>query len=145
MKWSMRRKPRRPLNPWRVLILMLLIALGIYLDRVVVPTIPSPFVPTPTPTRNPEAVVNEARRLFGEGKLLRSIEAYQQAILADPTNPSLFVELARVQLLSGSAEAALTSAQNALLLNPNNPQALAFQAWALYRLGKPDGYAETSG
>ncbi len=138
MKWSMRRKPRRPLSPWRVLLLLLLIAFGVYLDRVVVPSMPAPFVPTPTPTRNPEAVVNEARRLFEAGKLAQAIETYQQAILADPANPSLFLELARVQMLSGAAEAALTSAQNALLLNPNNPQALALQGWALHRLGKSD-------
>jgi len=138
MKWSMRRKPRRPLNPWRVMVLLLLIAFGVYLNQVVVPTLPSPFVPTPTPTPNPEAVMNEARRLFAQGKLARAIETYQGAILADPRNPALFIELARVQMLSGAVEASLTSAQNALLLNPNNPQALTWQAWALHRLGRTE-------
>ena len=138
MKWSMRRKPRRPLNPWRVMVLLLLIAFGVYLNQSVVPAMSLPFVPTPTPTPNPEAVMNEARNFFAQGKLARAIQAYQSAILADPRNPALFIELARVQMLSGAFEAALTSAQNALLLNPNNPQAMAWEAWALHRLDRTE-------
>jgi len=103
----------------------------LYVNRFIIPTTPSPFLDTPTPTRDPEAYVTEARALFDDGKLSQSIEAYVQAIESRPDDPTLFVELARVQVYAGQYQEAQTSAENALLLNPNNSMAHVMRAWAL--------------
>jgi tetratricopeptide (TPR) repeat protein len=129
-KWSMNRRRKRP-NWFRIILLLILIGIGLYVDRFIIPTTPSPFVPTPTATRDPEAFVAEARALFDEGKLTQSIEAYYQAIQSRPDDPTLFVELARVQIYAGQYPEAQTSAEDALLLNPNNSMAHVMRAWAL--------------
>jgi len=72
-KWSMNRRRKR-INWFRVVLLLLLIAAGIYLDRVIIPAVPQPFVPTATPTRDPESYVAEADVLFQEGKLVQAME-----------------------------------------------------------------------
>lgn len=129
-KWSMNRRRQRP-NWFRIILLVLLIAAGLYLDRFVIPSTPSPFEPTPTPTRAPESYITDAEELFKQGKLLQSIQAYQQAIAANPSEPTYYVDLARVQVFNGDYKDAQTSAENALLLNPNNSMAHARRAWAL--------------
>jgi tetratricopeptide (TPR) repeat protein len=128
-KWSMNRRRRRP-NWFRITILLLLIAAGIYLDRVIIPTVPQPFVPTATPTRDPESYAVEADQLFQEGKLLQSIETYTDAIQLRPDDPTLFISRARVQIYAGQYEEAETSAQDALLLSSNNSMAHVMLAWA---------------
>jgi tetratricopeptide (TPR) repeat protein len=134
-KWSMARRQRKRSSPWRILLLLILIGVALYFNQVVVPATPALFMPTPTLTRSPESFVNEAEQLYNEGKLTQAIEAYQQAIIADPNNPTLYVTLARVQIFAGQYEDALTNAQNALLKNPNNPMAHAVQAYAESFLG----------
>jgi tetratricopeptide (TPR) repeat protein len=129
-KWSMNRRRRRP-NWFRITILLLLIAAGIYLDRVIIPTVPQPFVPTATPTRDPESYAVEADQLFQEGKLLQSIETYTDAIQLRPNDPTLFISRARVQIYAGQYKEAETSAKDALLLSPNNSMAHVMLAWAL--------------
>ena len=129
-KWSMNRKRTRP-NWFRIILLSLLVLGGAYVDRFIIPAQPSPFVPTPTVTRAPESFVTEADELFKEGKLLQSIEAYEQAIAADPDNPSIYVALAKVQVFAGQYEEAQVSAEDAILLNPDNSMAHAVRAWAL--------------
>ena len=123
-----RRRPR--LNWFRLLLLTVLIAGALYLNRIV-ETIPPPFQPTPTVTRDPESFITEAEQLFGQGKLLQSIAAYQQAVLARPNDPTTYVAMARAQVFAGLYPDAQISAENALLLNPNNSQAHAVRAWAL--------------
>lgn len=130
-KWTMRKKPRRRSNPWRIMLLLALIGVALYFNQVVVPAMPPMFIPTPTPTRNPESYVNEAVQLYSEGKLTQAIDAYKEAISTDPNNPSNYVELARLQAYSGDYEEALISARNALLKNPNNPTAHAIHGWIL--------------
>ncbi|MBN1453325.1 MAG: tetratricopeptide repeat protein [Anaerolineales bacterium] len=129
-KWSMNRRRKRP-NWFRITILVLLIAAGIYLDRVIIPAVPQPFVPTATPTRAPESYVVEAEALFNEGKLLQSIDTYTDAIQQRPDDPTLFISRARVQIYAGQYADAQTSAEDALLLNPNNSMAHVMRAWAL--------------
>ncbi len=129
-RWSMTRKRYR-VNWFSVSILIILIGMAIYVERVIIPTIPPPFVPTPTPIRSPESYVVEAEAAFSKGKLLQAIELYQQAIQADPQNDMLYVALARVQNFAGRYEEAQASAEAALLLNANNPRAHAMRAWAL--------------
>lgn len=134
-KWNMTRRRGRRSNPWRILILLILIGAALYVNQVVVPATPPLFIPTPTETRNPESFVNEAEALFNQGKLNQAIVAYQQAITADPDNPEIYIALARVQMFAGKYEDALENAENALILNNNNPMAHAFRGWALDFLG----------
>jgi tetratricopeptide (TPR) repeat protein len=132
------RKKRRS-NPWRILILLILIAGALYVNQIVVPATPPLFIPTPTMTRSPESFTNQAEALFREGKLNQAMQAYKEAIAADPANPSNYVNLARIQVFLGEYDEAITNAQNALLKNPNNPMAHAVQGWAL---GFVDKYGE---
>jgi tetratricopeptide (TPR) repeat protein len=129
-KWSMNRRRRRP-NWFRIAVLLLLIAAGVYLNSVIIPSVPQPFVPTPTPTRDPESVAVEADALFQEGKLLQSIDTYTAAIQQRPDDPTLFISRARVQIYAGRYADAQISAEDALLLNPNNSMAHVMRAWAL--------------
>jgi tetratricopeptide (TPR) repeat protein len=129
-KWSMNRRRKRP-NWFRLILISILIIAGAYVDRFVVAVTPSPFVPTPTATRAPESFITEAEDLFKQGKLLQSIETYQQAILARPSEPTYYLALARVQIYAGKYKDAQASAENALLLSPNNSMAHAMRAWAL--------------
>ena len=132
-KWNMTRRSRKRSNPLFLLFLVAVIGGLFYIERVYVPkvSINVPFMPTPTATRSPESFLNEAEALTAEGKISQAVEAYEQAIIADPTNPSTYVSLARVQLLAGLYQEALNNADNALLLNPSNAMALTVKAWAL--------------
>jgi tetratricopeptide (TPR) repeat protein len=127
----MSKKPRRRTNWFRILVLIVLIGVALYINQVVVPATPPLFIPTATPTRSPEAIINQADQLFDEGKLSQSVDAYEEAISVDPTNPSNYVNLARAQVWLGQYDEAILNTQNALLQNPNNPMAHAVQAWAL--------------
>ncbi len=126
---------RRRSNPFRVAVLTLLVAAAIYINQMVVPNVPPPFVPTPTPTRAPESYLTEAQTYFAEGKLLPAIEAYRQALSLQPDNPAIYVALARVQVFAGQYEEALQNAENALLLNADYALAHAVRGWALDFLG----------
>ncbi len=134
----MKKRPRRPSNP--LLIALLLVAIGglVYFNQVVVPEMPPPFMPSSTPTRSQESLLNEAQAYFNDGKLSQAIESYQQAVLADPQNPSTFIDLARIQVFAGAYQDAVTNAENALLLNPSNSMAYAIKASALDYLGEYD-------
>jgi len=134
-KWSIARRPRRRSSPWRILLLLILIGVALYFNQVVAPATPPLFLPTPTPTRSPESFVAEAEQFYNEGKLTQAIQAYEQAIIADPNNPALYVTLARIQVFAGDYQAAITNAENALLKNPNNPLAHAVHGWALSQSG----------
>jgi tetratricopeptide (TPR) repeat protein len=133
--WNMNKRPRKRSNPLKIILLLVLIGAALYFNQVVVPAMPSPFISTPTATRSPESIVNEAKSYFEQGKLSQAIEAYRQAVLADPQNPANYIEMARIQVLASQYEGAKTSAENALLLNPNNSMAHALKAWALDYLG----------
>jgi tetratricopeptide (TPR) repeat protein len=137
-KLNMKKRTRRPSNP--LLIAFLVVAIGalIYFNQVVVPDMPSPFMPSPTPTRSQESVLNEALVYFKDGKLSQAIDSYKQAVLADPRNPATFIDLARTQIFAGLYQDAVTNAENALLLNPNNSMAYAVKGSALDFLGKYD-------
>jgi tetratricopeptide (TPR) repeat protein len=130
--WSMRKKRRRnSANPWRVLMLFLLIVAALYVNQIVVPATPPLFIPTPTITISPESFANQAEAFYSEGKLNQAIGAYKEAIAVDPTNSSYYVALSRIQILAGDFEGGLENAEYALLRNPDNPIAHAMRAWAL--------------
>ncbi len=129
-KWSMNRR-RQPIHWFRIILLTLLVAAGLYFDRFILPTAASPFQPTPTATRPPKSYLTEAQDLFDQGKLNQSVRAYEQAIAVQPKNPTIYVSLAEVQVFAGDYKGAQASAENALLLDPNNTMAHAMRAWAL--------------
>jgi tetratricopeptide (TPR) repeat protein len=141
-KWNMTRRRSRQSSPWRIMLLVSMIGAALYVNQVVVPATPPLFIPTPTPTRNPESFINEANTLFDEGKLTQAIASYQQALLTDPDNPSIYVSMAHAQIYTNEYEAALENAERALLLNNQNPVAYAIKAWALDYLGS---YTEAEG
>ncbi|MCH7586447.1 MAG: tetratricopeptide repeat protein [Chloroflexi bacterium] len=125
------RKKRRRSNPWRVLFLILLVAAALYFERVVVPTIPAPFIPTTTPTRSPASFIVEAESFYEAGKLAQAEAAYQEAIEVDPLEPNYFINLARIQVFAGKYEQAEESASNAVLIEPNLALANAVFGWVL--------------
>lgn len=129
-KWSMRKKRQR-LNPWRIILLLILIGAAIYIERTIVPTLPPPFIPTLTPTRSPASFILEAESLFEAGKLSQAQDAYMQAIIVDPDEPDYYISLARVQIYSNHPEDGETNARNALLIAPNSAMAHAVLGWAL--------------
>ena len=129
-------RQRRPRINWFLVILaVVLIAIFTYIDRFVLPTAQTPFMPTPTVTRDPESYVTEAEGLFNDGKLLQSIDTYMEAIRITPNDPALYIALARVQVFAGKYDDALINAENSLLLSPNSSMAQAVRGWALTQKG----------
>lgn len=124
-------KKRRRANPWRVIALVLLVGGALYINQVIVPATPPLFVPTPTPTRSPESFVADAENMLAEGRIAPAIDAYYQAIRADPRNASNYIVLSRLLIYNAKYDAAIENAANALLINPNNSTALALQGWAM--------------
>ena len=135
-KWRLhkRRKQRRS-NPALIIMLVFLIGAVLYFNQFVIPTLPTPLIPTPTATRDPESILTQSQEQFEAGNLYRTIDLIKEAILAGSTSSATWSKLARVQILAGEYEAAKTSARNSLLMNPDNPTALALHAWSLSFLG----------
>ena len=129
-KWSMLRK-HKPFNPWRILVLLVLIGAAAYVNFIIVPHTQPLFVPTLTPTRAPESYVVDAEALATQGKFGQAIEMYKQAINVDPGNPNNFIAMAKAEIALQQYKEAQTSAENALLLNNNNSTAHAIRGWAL--------------
>jgi len=135
-----RRRKRPNLFGWTLFGLVVLF--GYYFNQVYLPAQPNPFEATPTVTRSPESLATEAENLFKDGRLLQSIEAYQEAINASPQNPALYIAIARVQVWAGQYEEAQANAENALLLNSESSLAYAVHAWALDFQGGEENRAE---
>jgi tetratricopeptide (TPR) repeat protein len=133
-KWNMRRRQPR-INWFLVILVVILIAVVTYVDRFILPTAQTPFMPTPTATRDPESYVTEAQGDFSNGKLDDAINAYLEAIRITPKDPSIYIALARVQIFDGKYADALVNAENSLLLNPNSSMAQALRGWALTEQG----------
>ena len=129
-KWNYTNRRKRS-SPWRILVLAVLVGVMVMINQVVVPNTQPLFIPTPTATRSPQSFVTEAENLAASGKLAQSIEAYTQAIQADPKTPANFIALARLQMFTGQYTEAQSNAENALILSPNNALALAVRGWAL--------------
>ncbi len=90
-------------RPWRVAVLLGLIATGILLTRLVQAGRVEPlFLPTATPTRSAFSYRQEAEAHFSAGDLDQAINAYQRAVLMAPAEAALWAELARVQTYSSA-------------------------------------------
>ncbi len=135
-KWTMNRRPPRRSRPWRVLVLVAAIFGVLYANRYVLPNTPGLAIPTATPTRSPEAYINEAQTFFSQGKLVKAIDSYEQAVRSDPNNRSIYVELARLQIYAGQYDQALQNAQNALIGNEDYSMGQTMLAWAYANLQK---------
>ncbi len=122
---------RKRSSPIRVLILLALVSAGLYYAINIVPNTDPLFIPTATPTKAPEAYLNEAEQLYAEGRIERAIEKYEQAIKSDPKNINTYISVAKLQVFNGQYAEALTNAENAILLNPNNAEAHAVRGWAI--------------
>jgi tetratricopeptide (TPR) repeat protein len=129
-KWSMNRRRKRP-NWFRIILLSLLVLGGIYFNSFILPNQAPLGVPTPTATRAAESYVSEAEGLFKQGKLIPAIDVYKQAVISQPDNPQIRIDLARVQVFAGQYGDAVASAEEAILLSNNNSMAHAVHAWAL--------------
>lgn len=127
----MTRRKRR-INPFRLGILVILIAAAVYVDRVVVPVTPPLFIPTPTATRDPGSYIIDAEDLLTKGKINQAIESYKKAVQANPNNVTVYIELAHLQIYTRDYKAALVNAENALVIAPNNAVATALRGWALF-------------
>jgi tetratricopeptide (TPR) repeat protein len=128
-KWNMQKKRRR-VNPFRVIVAVLIIGVLIYFDRMIAPTISIQFGPTPTPTRAPESFITDAQKLEADGKYAQAIQMYNQAVQSDPRNPASYLALTRLNIYTDNYQDAIKNAENALMLNNNNDTALALLGWA---------------
>ena len=101
-------KGRGSSNPWRILVLLLLIVGGFLLVRAERQGDVQPlFSATPTATRTGASFADEARVHFFAGDLESSIEAYQEAVRVDPENADLWAMLARAQTYSSDLQTTL--------------------------------------
>jgi tetratricopeptide (TPR) repeat protein len=128
----MTRRTRRSSTPRRLIIfLVFCVMAALYFDRFVIPNTKAFAIPTATPTQSSESFANQAQDLFNNGKLRPAIEAYEQAIRADPQNRSYYVEKARIQIWVGLCQEAQESAERALVGNDGYSLAHAVRGWAL--------------
>lgn len=134
-KLSMNKRRRRS-NPWMVIFLLAAIGFFLYINTNVIPAMPPPFVPTPTPTRDPQSFAEEAESFLAEGRIGMAKESYEAAIKANPQEISNYLNLAKLQLYGGEYEAARVNAENALLLDNTRPKAFSLLAWAKGFMGE---------
>lgn len=137
------RKERSQSNPYRVLILLVLLMGALFLMRGYQQEQIKPlFLPTPTPTRTSNSFSLEGQTHFQAGNLDAAIAAYKEALQADPTNGLLWSALAQIQTYSSNllttreesrtrlAEA-LESADKAVEYAPDDSTAHAVRAFVL--------------
>ena len=135
-------KRKKGVNPFRILVLLVLAGVGVYFSVFVVPSVPPLLIATSTPTRDPQSYVTDAQALDDAGKFAQAITAYKQASLSDPKNPVIFTSLARLDIYTGAYDEAVKNSENALLLNPNYALAQALRGYAL---GLQGSYLEAEG
>lgn len=115
---------RRRTNPWRVFLLLLLIGGMLYLlvrvqKHQQEAMAPSPTLP-PTPTRSATSYRQEGEDLYWEGRLREAIAAYQQAVVLEPGDISLYPPLVRLLVLDGRVQEAIRYGERAAAMAPNS-------------------------
>ena len=113
------RQPKRR-SPLKILILIVVVAFLMYVNITIEPLTPTLFLPSPTPTISPETYVAEAEELAAQGKYSQALQAYDQAILSAPQDPSNYIASARLNMYAGDYDKAIENASNAVLLDQNN-------------------------
>ena len=135
-------KPKKSSNPIRIFIgLLLLLGLVFVLRGFSTGVINPIFSITPTPTRTLGSYAQEGETHFVAGDLEKAILAYQDAVRVNPNDPSLWAELARIQVYSTSQfttdlekkqrlEEAFASIESGLAVAPEDSQLYAVKAFA---------------
>ncbi len=129
------RQSRRRSNPFKVLLLLVIVAFLVYVNLTVEPLSPTLFLASPTPTTSAETYLAQAENLASEGKFTQALAEYEKAIMADPQNPALYLAAAKLNLYSGDYEEAIENSSNAILLNPTSSMGEAIQGFAQGMLG----------
>lgn len=129
------RQSQRRSNPFKVLILLVIVAFLVYANLTVEPLSSTLFLASPTPTTSAETFSAQAENLASEGKYSQALAEYQKAIMADPKNPGLFLAAAKLNIYSGDYEKAVENASNAILINPKSSLGEALQGFAQGMLG----------
>ena len=124
------RQPKRRSNPFKIILLVVVIAFLVYVNITIEPLTPTLFLPSPMPTTSPETYVAEAVELAAQGKYSLALQAYNKAILADPRNPTNYVASARLNIYGGKYDQAIENASNAVLLDQNNSMGEALKGFA---------------
>ena len=134
---------RKTANPYRVLVLLVLIVFFLtVLTGIARGDVEPLFMPTPTPTRSTDSFVVEGETHFAAGNLDAAIDAFRRATELDPYDETLFTKLARIQtyssaLLTTDAERsqrlqeAMESIDRAKELAPTDSQVLAVRSFVL--------------
>ena len=126
------RKHGRRSDPRRVLLLIALIAAGVFLVSLTNQGVVKPlFQPTAAPTRFPQTYADEGQAWFAAGRLKDAIAAYDQATKADEKNVDYWVAKSRIEIYAERYGAALESAETAVLVSPNDTKSKTAYAWAL--------------
>jgi len=146
---SLQLRPKAKVNPYRLLLWVVLILGGIWLLRGVNRgQVKSPFMPTPTPTRMAQSYILQAEAYFAAGKLddpaseSDAIKSYKKALEVDPTNGRVMAELARIQTYSSKflstdqerlarLQEARDNIRKAAELSPDDSMVQAIEAFVL--------------
>ncbi|MGD2041962.1 MAG: hypothetical protein PVH11_14130 [Anaerolineae bacterium] len=123
---------KRRSSPVRVIILLVLIAAGVYIliyrrDMIE----PIQIGPTPTPTPTAGDVMADAQTLYLEGDLDGALDLYWQAAELDPDDAMPLVWAAHILTLRGRTGEAVGTARKAVGLAPDNAKTLAALCMAL--------------
>ncbi len=123
---------KRRSSPFRVLLLLVLVAAGVYIlvwQRDLIK--PIQVGPTPTPTPGADDVMIEARQLYLDGDLDGAIDKYSQAAALEPTGPIPVVWWSHLLTLRGHTAEAVEKARQAVGIAPDSAEALAALCMAL--------------
>lgn len=130
-------------NPYRILIMVgVILACLALLRGYGSGSVQEAFRPTPTPTRTTDSYSVEGQTHFLAGDLNKAIAAYKLALVTNPKDAELWLELARIQTYSsnllttnderlGRLKEALDSANKAVENGPDNSSAHAVRAFVL--------------
>jgi tetratricopeptide (TPR) repeat protein len=136
-------KPKNQLNPYRALVLIVVILGFVFiLHGYQQGTVRPLFLPTYTPTRTGNSYALQGETDFETGNLTAAIAAYQQAAAVDPYNVSIWSELARIQTYSTTLlttdtdkyqrfQDAQASINRAIQIAPDDSSAHAIRAFVL--------------
>ncbi len=143
------RNTRKDANPYRIMILLVLIVFFFtILNGIARGEVEPLFLPTPTPTRSVDSYANEGHTHFAAGNLEAAIAAFRRATELNPDDPQLFAEMARIQTYSSALmttdaeraqrlDEALEAIDRAKELEPNNSLVLAVRAFVLQWSANP--------
>lgn len=131
-RYPYRRSGRRRSSLGRILLLLLVDALGLFMlfefwssPETSIGVLSTPL-PAPTPTRSAASYVAEGTDAYFGGMMDAALASYRQALDLDPTQLELYVAMGRILVYRGAPERAVQLARTALLYD----EAYA-PAWAL--------------